>query len=181
MVPRLTSLMPTRLLTTLSAAVAVAGMTPALVAGPSDDIAATPSVDSAPASAATLPSTRRLIGSSAHRGFALDLFSTSALTLHAQAFDAAPIGSPSGSALADVSDFMPATWLRWDDALDAPASVGGERLDGSPAMAQGASPDVQVLSVPQIPLPPAVLPAFAGLAFTLYLHRRAARRRRLLR
>lgn len=182
MSPHLRSLMKNGPLTFLSATVGITAFASVAPAGPSEDwLTDDVVVDCDHEQSATLPSTSELIESTFHRGFAPDLLSSSSHEVQFNEFSTPTNHVRPGQTLQDVSDFMPASWLLGDDALAITPEPIGERIEFAPPMSQVASPDVNVLSVPEIPLPPAIIPAFGGLLFVVYAHRRGLQRRKLLR
>lgn len=170
-----------RLLTRLSAAVCVAAVAAPVLAGPTPEVVG-PTLMVSGQGDTSPPSTSDLIRATFERGFGSDELDP---TSRAMDFSVWPIplaDGPAKGTLADISDFISPTWNVADASVDAfsqPTSSSEASTFGT--FSRIASPDAEVLSVPQIPLPLPLVPYAIGLAIVVVAHRRSLRHRSLLR
>lgn len=80
----------------------------------------------------------------------------------------------------DVSDFISPFWLESDarvQSFSTPLTRADDSATVEPAAI--ASSEVTTLSVPEVPLPPALIPGLAGVVWVLMLHRRSLKHSKL--
>lgn len=114
-----------------------------------------------------------LIRSSFDRGFAtIDSSSQTSPVRGGIMLMSDPLPNTNVRLTSDVSEFISPQWLRNDGAVAAYSALlpEGEALPfAQPAMF--ASPDAQILSVPEIPLPLGVIPGLIGVGLAAIAHR----------
>lgn len=79
----------------------------------------------------------------------------------------------------DVSEFISAHWREQDAdvmALSSPTLQGYELIDAP--FVSAASPEMDALSVPHIPLPAGIVPGVIGVAMAAYVHHRSLKSRK---
>lgn len=176
-----------RLLTILSVAIGfAASCSPSAFAGPSED--ALP-VDNAvgtslpagrsDASSPTLLRGNSLTQPSWHTSFAeIEFDRLPAVSISTSLEPLA--GAHDGPGVEGLNDFISPSWLRADAKVESFSrlSADAQFLRLSEPI-QGASSDVNTLSVPEIPLPSNIIPGITGVIAVWYIHKRSLKHSKL--
>jgi hypothetical protein len=88
--------------------------------------------------------------------------------------------APNPGTAQDANDFISASWKHADAGVTSLSQP--DLVDSMPLGAESISlpsSDVEMLSVPEVPLPLNVIPAFAGIVMVLIAHQRSLKRRNM--